>query len=145
MAGEKFDAVYNEMAARSPGYVIESEIDNNPSLERFRGFWMSVSGAEKGAVLGPVFLPEYQLMVEAPDGKVRAKTMPAAYLVLEVIEHYPERTLSLEESKQSLLPTILVSKMMQRLREQNRVEVYEDKLPDPALFVDRFGQTTVPM
>jgi hypothetical protein len=143
-AGEAFDALYKEMEARSPGYVIESTIENNPKLERFRGFWMSVSGAEKGTVLGPVFLPEYQLMVEV-DGKQGSKNMPAAYLVLEVLDHVPERTLTLDESKQQLLPTILVSKMMKVLREQNGVEIYEDKLPDPSLFVDRFGQNTVPM
>jgi hypothetical protein len=143
-AGETFDAVFNEMAAKKPGSAIESEIENNPTLERFRGFWMSASGAEKGAVLGPVFLPEYQMMAEV-QGRVASRNMPAAYLVLEVLEHQAERTLTLEEAKQALAPTILVSKTMQRLREQNGVEIYEDKLPDPALFVDRFGQSTVPM
>lgn len=143
-AGETFEAVYNEMAAKKPSSVIESEIENNPSLERFKGFWMSASGAEKGTVLGPVFLPEYQMMVEV-QGRTSSRNMPAAYLVLEVLDHKAERTLTLDEAKPKLAPTILVSKMMQRLREQNRVEIYEDKLPDPSLFVDRFGQSTVPM
>ena len=143
-AGETFEAVFNEMAAKKTGSVIESEIENNPGLERFRGFWMSASGAEKGTVLGPVFLPEYQVMVEV-QGRVGSRNMPDAYLVLEVLDHKAERTLTLEEAKPRLAPTILVSKMMQRLREQNGVEIYEDKLPDPSLFVDQFGQSTVPM
>jgi hypothetical protein len=143
-AGETFDAVFNEMAAKKPSSVIESEIENNPGLERFRGFWMSASGAEKGAVLGPLFLPEYQVMAEV-QGRRASRNMPAAYLAIEVLDHKPERTLTLDEAKPKLAPTILVSKMMQRFREQNGVEIYEDKLPDPSLFVDRFGQSTVPM
>lgn len=143
-AGETFDAVQQDWAAKRPGSVIESEIENNPTLERFRGFWLAASGAEKGAIIGPVFLPEYQVAVEA-QGKVVSRNMPAAYLVLEVVDRRAERALMLEEAKGSLAPPILVSKTMQRLREQNGVEVYEDKLPDPAMFVDRYGQSTVPM
>jgi len=142
--GESFEEVYSEMASKQPGSAIESEIENNPGLERFRGFWMSASGAEKGTVIGPIYMPEYQVMVEV-QGRRTARNMPAAYLVCEVLERKDQRELTLDEAKPKLLPVILVSKMMQRLREQNGVEVYEDKLPDPSLFIDRYGQSTVPM
>lgn len=143
-AGEPFEKVYSEMVSQHPGNVIESEIENNPNLARFRGFWMSASGAEKGTVIGPIYMPEYQVMVEV-QGRRAARNMPAAYLVCEVLDRRDERTLTLDEAKPKLIPSILVSKMMQRLREQNNVEVYEDKFPDPSLFVDRYGQSTVPM
>lgn len=143
-AGEAFDALYKEYATRNPVYVIESEIENNPELVRFRSFWLSASGIEKGGVIGPVYLPEYQVMVES-GGQRGIKNMPAAYLVLEALDYRPERPLTLQEAKPALAPPILMTRMMQTLREQNGVEVYENKLPDPSLFGDKLGKTTVMM
>jgi hypothetical protein len=39
-----------------------------------------------------------------------------------------------------LAPFILISKMMSQLRQENGVEIYEDSLPDPAMFSDRIGE-----
>lgn len=131
--GELFDSLIDEYKARIPGCFVESEIENNPTLERFRGFWLNASGAQRGDYIGPVFLPQYQVMVEA-QGQARAITMPDAYLVLEVLDHRPEQTLSIEEAKPALEPDIAVAKMMRLLREQHGVVIYEDKLPDPSMF-----------
>jgi hypothetical protein len=59
--------------------------------------------------------------------------MPAAYLVFEVLDHRPESALPLEQAKAKLAAPILVAKMMQQLRDDNDVEIYEKQLPDPAL------------
>lgn len=130
--GELLDSLMDEYRAKNPIFVIESEIENNPALERFRGFWLTASGSKRGDILGPVFLPEYQAMAEV-QGKTTVRNMPAAYLVLEILEYRPESTLSLEDAKPIIAPAIAVTKMMKLLRQQNGVEIYQDKMPEPSL------------
>ena len=134
-AGESFEALKDEYLARNPGFVVYSEIENNPTLAKFRGFWLNASGCKKGDIIGPVYLPAYQV-VGQPDaqGRQRVINMPSAFMVLKVLGHRPERSLTLDESKPTLAPSILMAKAMRQLREENGVEIYEDKLPDPALF-----------
>lgn len=136
-AGESFDVLAEEYGEKNPEFVLTSEIENNPGLIKFTGFWSAASGCKKGDIIGPVYLPEYQIMAEGGAGPATVKNMPAAYLVLEVLEHTPEATLSLEEAQgempRVLIAPILVAKTMQQLRQDNGVEIYEDKLPDPAL------------
>ena len=139
--GEDFDKVFAEYANLNPVYVIESTIENNPASEKFRGFWLTVSGAEPGVLLGPVFLPEYQLAAQNDQGGTRMETMPAAYLILKVLTHAPETTMTLDEAKSQLAPSIIVVKEMKKLREDHGVEVYEDKLPDPSLFSDQYRRS----
>lgn len=138
-AGETFDALITEIqglkatAIARPGAtatVIESEIENNPDLAKFRGFWTVASGAQPGDVIGPVYLPQYQQMTQDPQGRASVVNMPDAWLVLKVEEIRPESEMSLEEAKMALAPPILVDQEMKRLREKNGVEIYEDKLPD---------------
>ena len=137
-AGEMFDAIRDEYAAKNPDLVVESEIENNPGLAKFRGFWVNASGCKQGDIIGPVYLPSYQAMAGVDEeGRRRVKNMPATYLVLKVLEHRPETTLELEQAKPALLPTILLAKMMEQLREEHGVEIYEDKLPDPSMFSRR--------
>ncbi len=136
-AGEMFETVFDEYAKKNPAWVIESEIENNPNLARFEGFWLNASGAKEGDIIGPVYLPEYQMMAEDAQGRRDVRNMPAAYLVLKVLEHRDPTPLTLDEAKPSLAPSILISKMMQKLRDDNGVEVYEKNLPDPAMFSDR--------
>jgi len=140
-AGESFDKLMEEYSAKNPNLVLSSEIENNPGLSKFQQFWLNASGSSKGDIIGPVFLPEYQVM-SSPDarGQAAVKDMPAAYLVLQVLDVRPETTLTLEEAKPKLAPFILISKMMSQLRQENGVEIYEDSLPDPAMFSDRIGE-----
>ncbi|NIA16291.1 MAG: hypothetical protein GWP08_19695, partial [Nitrospiraceae bacterium] len=135
-AGEDFDKIAGEFLAINPQFVMESEIENNPGLARFKGFWLSASGSAKGEIIGPVYLPEYQMMIEA-QGQTRAVTMPEAYLVLKVLERRDESTLNIEEAKPRLVAPIAIAKMMRILREEHGVEIYEDKLPDPTLMLGR--------
>lgn len=137
-AGESFDAVAQEFKTKDPANVLESEIENNPKLTRFATFWSDVSGRNAGDIVGPVYLPDYQVIGTTDgSGKQTLQDMPAVYMVLKVLDHRPESPLSLEEAKQQLAPMILIAKMMAELRKQNGVEVYEKKLPDPAMFGER--------
>jgi hypothetical protein len=129
--GETFDEIFAEYVRIYPKYVIESEIENNPSLARFRGFWVTASGAQPGDIIGPVYLPDYQQVAVDNQGQQRTVQMPDAYLVLKVLESRPETTMTLEEAMPQLLPPLLFDAEMLKLREEHGVEVYEDKLPDP--------------
>jgi len=133
--GESFDAILAEYAEKDKqeqvGYIIQSDIQNNPTLEKFRGFWSAASGVEAGAIVGPVYLPAYQQIIEDKEGRKVAVNMPDAYLIFRVIEHHPQRELSLDEARLLVAAPLLKAKMMHLLRDENGVEVYEDKLPDP--------------
>ena len=139
--GESFDTIFTEYANRNAIYAVESSIENNPALDKFRGFWLSVSGAEPGTIIGPVFLPEYQLAGRDEQGKQTAEEMPAAYMILKVLSHEPEAQLALEDAKQQLAPSIIVTKEMKKLRDDHGVEIYENKLPDPSLFSDQYRRS----
>jgi len=133
--GQSFEELVDALLVKgrqdNASYVIESVIQNNPSLERFRGFWNVASGAKEGDIIGPVYLPQYQQMGAGQDGKATAVTMPDAYLVLKVLEHKAEHTLTIEEAKPALAAPLLVGKMMEVLRKEKGVEVYQNQLPDP--------------
>jgi len=126
--GEDFDTVLDELLAENSRFAIESEIENNPGLERFRGFWETASGAEEGDILGPLFLPEYQQVNPQTN---QAVIMPASWIVLQVLEHRPERVLTLDEAYPMLAPPLLIAEQMKVLRDERNVEIYEDRLPDP--------------
>jgi len=134
--GQSFDGVVDAYLAKGQqdkfGYVIESSIQNNPNLQRFRGFWNVAAGANEGEVLGPVYLPEYQQMAVGQDGKTKSVVMPDAYLVLKVLQHKPEHTLTIEEAKPALAAPLIVGKEMELLRKENGVEVYQNQLPEPS-------------
>jgi len=124
-----FFAVAGAYKEENPQFVIESDFENNPAATKFAGFWQSVSGCEKGDVIGPVFLPASERV--AASGRGSTESMPAAFLVLKVLEHWPERVRTFEEAKPILATDILVRKVMAQLREEYGVEVYEDNIPDP--------------
>ncbi len=133
-AGADFDTLVQEQVAKDPRLVIDSEIENNPSLTRFKGFWESASGAETGQIIGPVYLPEYQQIAQDKDGRAQTRVMPDAYLILKVLECRPEQAMTLEEAKVYLVPSIIEAMMMKRLRDEHGVEVYDEKLPDPGQY-----------
>jgi hypothetical protein len=136
--GEDFDAVAADTRARGLqnglSLVSESEIENDPAQDRFDSFWMTAEGAETGSVLGPVFMPEYTLMGRDADGQMIQVPQPASFLVLKVLSHEPARVKSIEEARPELLGPMLIAKVMDQLRTEHGVEIYEDKLPNPALY-----------
>ena len=132
VAGEDFEAIFNEYLAKNPSYCINSAIENNPTVERFKGFWLEASGSEVGDVRGPVYMPEYSRMKTDADGKVVQAIVPECFLVFKVTEHKPEAILPFEQALAQVAPPIAYAEMMKRLRDEHGVVVYEDKLENRA-------------
>jgi len=130
-AGESFDAIAAEFQAKNANSVSNSAIENNPTLEKFRSFWEQSSGAEPGAILGPVFLPSSGRVRVDAQGKPVQYQAPDSYLVLKVLEHQPERELTLQEATPELAPELLYAGKLNSLREEMGVKVFEDQVPDP--------------
>lgn len=128
-----FDEVCEEYRQRSQDFVFESEIENNPGLERFQNFWRTASGCQEGDVLGPVYMPEHSMQAIV-EGRAVMLKVPAAYLVLKVLGHREVTQMTLDDAKQVMAPGILVGKEMAKLRQDRQVEIFEDKLPDPEMF-----------
>lgn len=137
-AGESFDAIAEEFAARDPERVFVSEIENNPDLVRFHSFWFNASESEPGDIIGPVYLPEYTQAVQTADGRQASREMPASYLILRVLQHRPQEIMSIEEAREHIIAPVAFAKQMQALREQQGVEIYEENLPDPGGFTGGF-------
>jgi hypothetical protein len=127
--GESFDALKQEFAQRDANFVVESEIENNPALQRFQGFWQTASGAQVGQVLGPVYMPTYQQISVNEQGQQTPVQMPDSYMVLRVLETRPSAPMTLEQATPMLAPTLVVAEQMERLRQEHGVEVFEENLP----------------
>ncbi len=75
-------------------------------------------------------------MVEMRGDQRRVLTVPAAFLALEVLDHQPaasrslEQVLSRQDTAQDLLSPLLYAQMIEHLREVQGVEIYEEQLPD---------------
>jgi len=132
--GETFDALVEDYLSRDPRFVMESEIENNPTLARFRGFWDQASGAEPGAIIGPAYMLKYQQVAVDANDQQQALVQPESYLLLRVLEHRPEEPMTLQEAQPLLLPDLLVSGKMDQIRDERGVEIFDDKLPDPSEF-----------
>lgn len=135
-AGEEFDAIVDEYLQKDRTFVIESEIENNPTLDRFQSFWLEASGAEPGTIIGPIYLPAYSQMGQDAQGKPAQREMPDSYMVLKVLEHEAARPFTLQEAKPLLAGPVIVGEMMRQLRAEHGVEVFEANLPDPQRFMD---------
>jgi hypothetical protein len=130
--GEKFDDILNEFLQKDMRYGIESSIENNPALERFRGFWQEASGAAVGDVLGPTYMPDYARVRTDATGRQVQETVPECWIVFKVIEAKPAETLPFEQAKSAVAGPVAFAAMMEKLREEHGVEIYENKLRDPA-------------
>jgi len=130
-AGESFEAVAGEYQAANPRSVSNSTIENNPNLEKFRNFWLVASGAEKDAVLGPLFLPESSRVALDAQGKAVQYVAPDSFIVLKVLEHQPANELSIEQASQILLPELVYAAKLNAIRAEREVVILEENLPDP--------------
>lgn len=130
-SGTPFEEIAAAVQKQNPNLVFESTFENNPGMPQFRTFWDAAHGAQEGAVLGPIFLPQHDLIGRDAQGQARVIQQPGAQLVLKVLDHRSERPKTLEEAKPELASGILYRKLLNRLRRDNRVEIYEDQLPDP--------------
>lgn len=130
--GAAFEEIANAFEAQNPGMVIRPVFENNPASERFRIFWEQASGHTAGDVF-MAKLPAYEQVKPGANGQPdQSVQMPAAQLVLKVVESLPPRKKTFEEARNDLATPLLISKMMRNLRTQHDVEVYDDKVPNPA-------------
>jgi len=130
--GENFDDILNEYLQKDMRYGIESSIENNPALERFRGFWQEASGAAVGDVLGPTYMPDYARVRTDATGRQVQETVPECWIVFKVLEAKPAEIVPFEQAKNAVAGPVAFAAMMEKLREEHGVEIYEDKLRDPA-------------
>mgnify|MGYP001602387352 FL=1 len=130
--GTAFEEIANAFETQNPGMVIRPVFENNPASERFRIFWEQASGHTAGDAF-MAKLPAYEQVKPGANGQpAQSVQMPAAQLVVKVVENRPPRKKTFEESRNDLATPLLISKMMRDLRTQHGVEVYDGKVPNPA-------------
>ena len=135
VAGENVDNVASEYAAAGTGVPLESALANDPrQAHKFATFWQQATGAKKDAVIGPIFIRDWQVAQANASSQSVMNVIPDAFLVCQINRVVPETPMTLDEAKPHLEPLILRTQMIKKLREENEVEVYEDKLPDPAAY-----------
>ncbi len=130
-AGEAFDDILNEYLARDIRFGIESVIENNPSLERFKGFWQEASGAAVGDVLGPTYMPDYGRLGKDANGQAVQETVPECWIVFKVLEAKPATILTFEEARGYVSAPVAFTEMLKKLREEKGVEIFNEKIPEP--------------
>ena len=137
-AGESFDAVLESYVSDNPEMGMRSFLQNDPTSEKFRPFWDIVTGCSVGDIIGPILLPPYDRAIPRQDGSFESRSMPAALLVLEVLEHTPQGNLSLEDARAEMAATILSRKLLEMLRAERGVEVFPENLPRPEGYGDQY-------
>jgi hypothetical protein len=130
-AGETFENILNEYLAKDIRYGIESVIENNPSLERFKGFWQEASGAAMGDVLGPTYMPDYGRVGKDANGQAVQETVPECWIVFKVLEAKPAEVLPFEQARPYVSGPVAFTAMMDKLWEEKGAEIFEDKIPEP--------------
>ncbi len=121
------------------GYL-EVGLTNQGADMKFVMFWQQASESEVGDIIS-AFIPGWQRNVVVA-GETKTVPIPDSQLVCRVTQYLPARQKTLEEAKPTLRSSILFAQMMERLREQAGVEIYDDNLPDPGLFEPAMPTTT---
>jgi hypothetical protein len=119
--------------AEKAGYL-EVGLENTMSNMKFASFWEKASGTSEGAIIGPVPIVGWVRKGTNASGEPVEEVIPDALLVCRVVQHNPSREMTLEEAKNQLQASILYSQMMERLRTQAGVEIYDAKIPDPSIY-----------
>ena len=126
--GEDFEEVAERYEGEGAAHAVPrarlEQDPRSPATQRYQAFWHSASGGEEGQIIGPVRVPSPQ---------VGQRQLPDSFFVAEILERTPEEPKTLEEAREELRVPILYRKMMEQLREEFDVTIYEDQLPDPAL------------
>lgn len=139
-AGETVDAVMDDMAARRQGAPLRTTLRYNPAdpaMAPFSEIWGELENATPGQIVGPAPV----MPVERFDPATQTvQQTPPALLVCVVEAYSPDRPLTLDEALENenarafLARNILTMKVEKELRETAGVEIYDDALPDPAVY-----------
>jgi len=113
------------------GYL-EVGLINQGADPKFTMFWQRASGSKEGDIFVS-FIPGWQRNITVA-GEKQTVPIPDSQLVCRVAQYIPARQKTLEEAKPVLRSSILFAEIMERLRDQAGVEIYDDKLPDPGMY-----------
>lgn len=132
-SGESFNDVVSSFVSRDPGFGLpRSGLQNDPGADRFKSFWATVHGAQKGQIVGPVLLPAHDEYVADPQtGQPVKRTRPAAQVLIEILNSEPERLKTLDEAVNEVASTLATQKVIAQLRAERGIEVYPDKMENP--------------
>jgi hypothetical protein len=143
-SGEKFDDVVQPYFAQDANFAYKGALQNDPSAARFKSFWETAHGASVGQIIGPVLMPEHDEYTLDPQTQQSVKrTRPAAQLVLEVTKHEAERPKTFEEAANELAGSLARQRVLDRIRAEHGVEIYVEKLYDPAGIGDQYKDSMI--
>lgn len=139
-SGESFNDVVSSFVSQNPGFGLpRSGLQNDPNIERFKSFWATAHGAQKGQIIGPVLLPAHDEYVADPQtGQPVKRTRPAAQVLIEILNSEPQRLKTLEEAVNEVATTLATQKVIAQLRAERGVEVYPEKMENPGGVGDQY-------
>ena len=117
--------------------IIEAELEKDPGKTKFAPFWQQASGAQVNDVVGPIFIQGWTKATQDAKGSMSQREYPAGMLALKITNRTDESPKTLEESKPQLQRGILYGKVMDQLRTENGVQIFEENLDDPGMFDQR--------
>jgi hypothetical protein len=135
-AGATVQDLVNDYAA-AKAELIEAELEKDPSKIKFAPFWQQASGAQVNDVVGPIFIQGWTEAKQDAKGTTSQRNYPAGMLALKVTGRTDESSKTLEEAKPQLQRSLLYGKVMDQLRTENGVQIFEENLDDPGMFDQR--------
>lgn len=134
-AGEQVAVLATEYAMAGTGFPLRAPIRKDPSaMAKFGPFWEKAEGARTGDVIGPIFIRGWGGAQTDAQGQVTEVQIPDSFLVCKITRVEDQSPMSFEQAKPVLMPGMLYAKMVEKLRTEHGVEVYEKNLPDPAAY-----------
>lgn len=137
-AGESFELIAEKYRSKNPASILEATLQNDSESMKFRAIWEAVSSRGERDIVGPVFLPSFEQVRGGSAGRTQSTAMPNSYIVIKILSHTPESEMTWQEARSDLRPGLRARKMLDRLRDERGVEVFEKHLPDPSGFGDQF-------
>jgi hypothetical protein len=133
-AGTPLEDIFNEYLDKDAKFGVKATLQNDPSNPKFREFWAQASGAADGTIIGPVIMSPYTQ--QESDGS--SFDVPPTWAVVKVLQREPPRPMTFKEAAPVLAQRILRQQAIDKLRAEQGVEIYEDKLWDPSGYGDQF-------
>jgi len=127
-AGESLQVIAQERKKDKSAIHLQLALENDPRRPQYRGFWDEASGADIGTLLGPVFIRGWSA---GQDEAGNPRFLPDGFLVCIVRSHAPMRPKTLDEARVELALDMAYTRVMENLRQEHGLVIYEDKLPDP--------------
>ena len=114
--------------------IIKAELAHDSANPKFAPFWQQAAGTKVGDVFGPIFIQGWMETTQDAQGKESQNPYPAGLMVAVTTGRTDETPNTLEESQPELQRSILYAKVMDKLRQENGVQIFEDQLADPGMY-----------